>query len=73
MGHHEVAFFLAKYANTMHRAREKDAGIMDGLAARIVAPKLSAGTRNGHQGWADMESSTNSEHKLMVGRKKNRR
>ena len=48
LGHHNAAFFLTKYAKAMHRAREKDAGIMDGLAARIV-PKASTGTNGGHQ------------------------
>jgi integrase len=48
LGHHNAAFFLTKYAKAMHRAREKDAGIMGGLASRMTET-ASTGTNGAHR------------------------
>lgn len=45
-GHHSAAFFLERYARAMHHARERDAGIMNGLAGRV---SVQTGTKLGHQ------------------------
>lgn len=45
-GHHSAAFFLERYAKAMHRARERDAGIINSLVAQV--PQRT-GTNNGHQ------------------------
>jgi integrase len=46
-GHHSAAFFLERYAKAMHRAREKDAGIIGALVGQV--PVAHSGTKSGHQ------------------------
>jgi integrase len=46
LGHKDAAFFLKYYARPMRAAEERDAGIMNGIAARVPT---QTGTKSGHQ------------------------